>query len=275
MENTGKILFEDDSEQWFLSKESGWVGPLKASEIYQRVQGGEITPVEYTWKEGMGDWERICDISIFNKVLSSKPSSESLQALQSKVGKGGSTPPPPKKADDRIWFLFYNETQFGPFAESEIERLIEVGQVRLDVHAWKEGMGDWVVLGSLSQFKTASASTPVAPPVNPKKLDKRDSPRKPFMAKIILTDDNTIISGLCRDISIGGMQILTDKLPGAPGAQIRVNVNPDSTQIDSGPFVAEGTVVRILEDRRGFSFRFKKISDEVKDLIVRYIQSED
>ena len=79
-----------------------------------------------------------------------------------------------------------------------------------------------------------------------------------------------MITGICRDISVGGMQVLTDTLPGPVGTAVRLNVTPPS---DSGlkAFVAEGTVVRILEDQRGFSFRFTSISEDAKSSIERYI----
>ena len=85
-----------------------------------------------------------------------------------------------------------------------------------------------------------------------------------------MTNESELVTGMCRDISIGGMQVLTDEVPGEVGTKIRLHVEPPK---DSGlkAFVAEGTVVRILEDRRGFSFRFSKLSDEAKKSIESYI----
>jgi hypothetical protein len=37
------------------------------------------------------------------------------------------------------------------------------------------------------------------------------------------------------------------------------------------PFVAEGVIVRVLEDGRGFSFRFEGLSRESQEAIERYI----
>jgi hypothetical protein len=77
------------------------------------------------------------------------------------------------------------------------------------------------------------------------------------------------------------MQVLTDRLPGKVGAKIRLNVSSISDEkasktqkarkIDS--FVAEGVIVRILEDKRGFSFRFDKLSSAAKRSIEQYINS--
>jgi hypothetical protein len=84
-----------------------------------------------------------------------------------------------------------------------------------------------------------------------------------------------VIVGVCRDISIGGMQVLTENIPGAAGTRLRMNISPSSQE--SGrkiePFVAEGIVVRILEDGRGFSFRFEKLPEPAKQAIEAYFES--
>ena len=42
-------------------------------------------------------------------------------------------------------------------------------------------------------------------------IEHRGSPRRPLIARILLSDEEKIITGVCRDISIGGMQVLTSK----------------------------------------------------------------
>jgi hypothetical protein len=84
---------------------------------------------------------------------------------------------------------------------------------------------------------------------------------------------------MCRDISVGGMQVLTDQIPGVSGTRIRLNVspvNPSRSKASSAiePFVAEGVIVRILEDGRGFSFRFEGLTDRAKKIIEKYIATQ-
>ena len=47
------------------------------------------------------------------------------------------------------------------------------------------------------------------------------------------------------------MQALTDRVPGAVGTTLRLNVSPSDAKTVKG-FVAEGEIVRVLEDGRGF-----------------------
>jgi hypothetical protein len=55
-----------------------------------------------------------------------------------------------------------------------------------------------------------------------------------------------------------------------------MNVSPSGTGKPVGmiePFVAEGVIVRLLEDGRGFSFRFERLTDGARKTIETYIKS--
>jgi c-di-GMP-binding flagellar brake protein YcgR len=86
--------------------------------------------------------------------------------------------------------------------------------------------------------------------------------------------DSAVSTGICRDVSIGGMQVLTERTPGPVGTKIRLNVSPSVAQDAQAlfdPFVATGSVVRVLEDGKGFSFRFDSLSDDARNSIEKYI----
>jgi PilZ domain/GYF domain 2 len=255
MENTQQNRFGMDEATLFLAGNGdSFTGPFKPSEIFRKLENREIAWVDYCFREAEGKWIRICDHSLF---LFFQPESPKLNP------KIVATPPPvPAEAQrPRVkWFLFQNEIQTGPYPEIEIQRLIQTGQVTSDAFVWQEAFSDWKPIGEVSAFPIASAAA----------KDRRVSPRKPLLAKIYLTNDKEFASGVCRDISVGGMQILTETPPGKSGDRIHLNVMPpDSTGL--APFVAHGVIVRILEDQRGFSFRFTEINDEARAAIERYI----
>jgi hypothetical protein len=113
--------------------------------------------------------------------------------------------------------------------------------------------------------------------VEPLMEEQRKAPRRPLVAKILMADHQALSVAVCRDISVGGMQVLTDQIPGAPGARIKLNVSPAGGKSGTKliePFVAEGVIVRILEDGRGFSFRFDKLPERSREVIEDYIRAE-
>jgi hypothetical protein len=323
MENTGKVLFEDDTPRWYIALGSRWIGPLSAEDVYQKVLSQEITWAHFVWCPGQQDWKRICDTPTFQGAVpaiptqgvkeevkeASKPSIRTAQASGGRAGAAGKgrTPPPPQKtkAETREWFLYYNDAQYGPFSGEEIGRFLRVGKIHGRVHIWKDGMADWQRLEEVARFEedvaesklareirkaagvggksgpTAAKSKSAASSSSPSSLssarEQRKAPRRPIVAKIYVANSEALTVAVCRDISVGGMQVLTDRIPGEPGSRIKLNVSPASSKGDRAakgiePFVAEGVIVRILEDGRGFSFRFERLPESSRRVIEDYLR---
>ena len=270
MENTNTIQFADDKVEWFIAVGEKFRGPFKASEVYEKLQSKEVSWIDYGFREKDAQWIRLADQPVFKSLQPDAPKPKPVMAPP---------PPPSQQKEETKWFLFQNEAQTGPYAPSELKRLISAGQVQESAFVWQEAFSEWKPYAQVSELKT---ETKVAPPPLPKaphapapvaeeKSDKRRAPRKPLVAQIYVTNQSDLVSGMCRDISVGGMQVLTERSPGAVGTKIHLNVAPPK---DSGiaSFVAEGVVVRILEDQRGFSFRFIQITEEAKTAIEKYIE---
>jgi hypothetical protein len=75
------------------------------------------------------------------------------------------------------------------------------------------------------------------------------------------------------------MQVLTDEIPGGVGTELRLNISPpDLLHPDPKrtvePFVARGQIVRLLEDGRGFSFRFTALGASARQIIEKHVATE-
>ncbi len=260
MENAAPNQFSKDEPVFFVFRGSdGAQGPLRPSELLRMLESREISWLDPCYREGESEWSRICDHAVFRALGPALP--------QSKPKPRVVPPPLPKEAllPKVRWFLFQNDSQTGPYPAPELVRMIRAGQVSEQAFVWEESFVDWVPLREVPEF-SGIAST-----AEPREAsDRRASPRRPLVARIYLTNGKEVSSGMCRDISIGGMQVLTDSLPGKTGDQIRLNVMPPAST-GLRPFVALGVIVRVLEDRKGFSFRFTEINEEAKQSIERYI----
>ena len=276
MENTNSIQFADDKPEWFIAVGEKFRGPFKAAEVYEKLQSKEISWIDYAYREKEGQWIRLSDQTVFQALLPEAPKPKPVMA----------PPPPPMQKEETKWFLFQNEAQTGPYFTSELKRLISAGQLHENAYVWNDTFTDWKPFLEVSELKIEEKKpTPPPAPMMPAKvqasiatslaakpLEQRNAPRKPLMAKLYVTNQEQLLTGMCRDISVGGMQVLTEAVPGNVGTKINLNVTPPKdSKIPS--FVAEGVVVRILEDRRGFSFRFLQISNDAKGAIEKYIES--
>ncbi len=265
MENTLNLLMKDTALKWYTVVNSRPVGPLSAKEIVQRIQASELNFASHVWKDGFSGWTRIYDVIDFKPLLPSEPSPSFIAEIQKSTQ---ASPPPlsPKQKEElRTWYVYLDETNYGPISDREVEILIESGRVGAATYMWQKGFSDWQQASAIAAWTKRVAG---AKAVENKKSDKRSTPRKPFETKILLTDGKEVGWAICRDISVGGMQVLMDKTPGPIGTQLKLNVN---TQGGVQGFTCEGTIVRVLEDGRGFSFRFTHLSADAKSAIEKYI----
>lgn len=255
------------AQEWFISVGDKSVGPMSASEVYERVMAGELTWISYVWKEGMGDWQRLADVSTFQAAMPPKPAA--------KPSAQPPTPPAAKKIQPKVWFLYFNESQYGPYTEDEVLGMAGVGKINVETFAWKDGMSDWEKIATLGNFAGSFAGkSAAAPAASASGAEKRAYSRKPVLAKTMIAEGEKLIIGMARDISIGGMQVLSEFVPSKVGSRLKLNISPpEPTNANFLPFVAEGVVVRIHDDRRGFSFRFDELSSSARQIIERLIQA--
>lgn len=271
MENT-LLLFEDQVEKkWFVVVNERLLGPVSGKEVALWFQSGEITMATPIWAEGFPDWKRLHEVENFQALQPSSPSAELLAQARSRLQPQPESPlktPPPPGREQRIWFVYMNDSQYGPFSESELKMMADAGRINDHTYLWRKGMPDWVLAPSVSEVQLPF-QTAAQPPKQAKRQEKRETPRRPFEAKILMTDGQEVGWGLCRDVSVGGMQVLIDRVPGDVGTRLKLNVG-GSGEIPA--FTCEGEIVRILEDKRGFSFRFVDLPKKAAVAIEEYIE---
>jgi len=54
--------------------------------------------------------------------------------------------------EEKQWFLYVVDHHEGPFTILEIKELLNKGEARTSSYVWKEGLPDWIVLSSVSEF---------------------------------------------------------------------------------------------------------------------------
>jgi hypothetical protein len=263
MENTLNLLMQDTALKWYTVVADRPVGPLSAKEIVQRIKAQELNFASHVWKDGFKGWTRIYDVIDFKPLLPAEPSASTLAEIQSSTQAAPPPLAPQQKEELRVWYVYLDEASYGPVSDREVTGLIESGRISASTYMWTKGFTDWQQGKDVDYWKKRFGN-----PAAAKATDKRSAPRKPFETKILLTDGKEVGWAICRDISVGGMQVLMDHAPGPAGTQLKLNVNP---QGNVPGFACEGVIVRILEDGRGFSFRFTTLSGDAKTAIEKYI----
>lgn len=268
MENTFIALEQHSHTRWFVFFEGKLKGPMKIGDLALLVQQGKISVAAYVREQQDGAWKRMYDREEFQVLLPSSPGQEICDEAEklSKEAKGenaslASSKEAPQEEFERAWYVYMQGAQYGPFSVSDLKLMVNSGRVNESTYFWKKGMDDWAFADAVPGL-----DLPVQK-VKPKPSERRENIRKPCEVKVLFTDGKEVAWAIGRDISVGGMQVLTNNIPGEIGTKLELNVSVSS---DFPAFACKGKIVRILEDRRGFSFCFSSISDEVKERLREY-----
>lgn len=253
------------SDNWYYVQKGNRNGPVAMSVIESMFKRSELTSEDYVWKKGFENWKKIKDVS----ELQFAPPTPTMQLPPELIESEASF----KNLDlnERAIFVRIGadrnsqSTDYGPFSLLQLKQLFKENRINGKTFVFFSGLKSWVILADFKDYNEVFEELP--PQI--KEVDRRTNQRKPFIARMFFQNNKKIFEGICRDISIGGMQVLTDNFKGQAGDKININVHPDNSEYH---FTAAGVVVRLLEGNSGFSFRFNQLNEEAKHAIEKYIQ---
>jgi hypothetical protein len=256
------------ADNWYYVQKGNRHGPVELSVIEKMINMQELKHGDFVWKKGFENWKKIKEVSELQSAPAEIPSAPSMPQ----------TPAPRKQTslgdlnpDDKVVFIRVGNdrsapaTEYGPYSVNLLKRLYKENRINGKTEVFIKGNENYRILAEYSEFEEIFEEVP---PVI-KESDRRMNVRKPIIARLFIQNNKNLYEGICRDVSVGGMQILVDDFKGNTGDKITINVHPENSDYH---FTASGVVVRILEGNSGFSFRFHNLSDEARRAIEKYLQ---
>jgi hypothetical protein len=270
------------SDKWYYVQKNNRHGPVELEVLAGLVQKQELRPEDHVWKKGFDNWKKIKEVNELNDFLNvpEDPEIPPMAAAAPATAVAKKAEPESEEklglndldAEQRSIFIRIGNdrggapSDYGPFNLSQLKQLFNERRINGKTFIFSPGaMKEWTVLGDLSDYQEVFQEQP---PVI-QEADRRSSVRKPFVARLFVQNNKKVFEGICRDISVGGLQVLVHDFQGAAGDRISINVHPENSEYH---FVAAGQVVRLLEGNSGFSFRFVGLSDEARRAIEKYLQ---
>jgi hypothetical protein len=271
------------ADNWYYVQKGNRQGPVEKEVLEEMISRSELKLEDFVWKKGFENWKKVKEVDELQR--------SSVAAVQA----APVAPPAPKvkspaqatvdaakisfkevslkslNPDERLIFIRIGDDRggssadYGPFSVKQLKQLFKENRINGKTLVFMTGMKEWKYLADYSEYQEIFEELP--PLI--KEADKRTNVRKPFVARLLVHNNKNVFAGICRDISIGGMQVLVDNYQGAAGEKISINVHPENSDYH---FTASGVVVRILEGNSGFSFRFQGLNDEAKRSIEKYVQ---
>jgi hypothetical protein len=277
------------ADNWYYVQKGNRHGPVGVEVIESMISKQELKDEDFIWKKGFENWKKIKEVPEFQ--VQSMPAPEAPVPVAPPMQQVAPTPTPAPKVEatsapvsiekelsfkelgfeERVIFIRIGNdrggsaTDYGPFSIRQLKQLYRENRINGKTFVFTTGMKEWKLLADLPEYQEIFEELP---PVI-KESERRFTVRKPFVARLFIQNNKNFFEGICRDISIGGMQILIDNFKGIAGDKITMNVHPENSDYH---FTASGVVVRILEGNSGISFRFQGLSDEAKRSIEKYVQ---
>ncbi len=250
---------------WYYVENNDRVGPVTADQLMDYIENGRLNDQSYVWKKGFDNWKRIAEVDELKKEAAPELAIPSVESIQVE----------PLNWDiishsERIFMIRIGkdrggqDAEYGPFSLEMLKKLFDENRINAKTYLYARGMDNWSFLADIPIFESLFAEVP--PLIE--ETERRTGVRKPFVARMFFHDNSQVFEGVCRDISVGGLQILVSGAPVRVGEEIAMNVHPDNSDYH---FVARGKVVRILDGDQGFSLRFSGLNDEAKNAINDYI----
>ncbi len=265
-------------ENWYYVVGQDRKGPVSIEAIIDLIGDGTLGPDGYVWRNGLDGWKKIKELKEFSEAETN------VRPLMMEQPILPTIQPTPKfdwnKIDNskkifsvRIGPDRGTETQeYGPFSLDSVKSLLSEDRINGKTLVFAPGMEQWIFIADtpLMQTQTETGQKIVPPTITAE--ERRKYTRRPFVARLLFHDNEGVYEGICRDISIGGMQVLVADFPMAKGDMIELNVHPDNSSLS---FVAKGKIVRVLEGRQGFSVRFEGLSEAAQAGILKYIENDE
>ena len=251
------------SEKWYYVMSGERKGPVEQEEVVSLYQAGQLSDQDYVWRKGFENWAKIESVDEIKGAGGGPAFPEPIPAQTQKVDLSQ------MDRNQKVFFIKTGadrgreEVEYGPFSLTLLKKLYDEHRINGKTFVFSKQMANWMPLADVDGYEEVFED---APPVIQDE-DRRAFKRKPFIARMFIENDNKVFEGICRDVSVGGMQVLVDNFPIEVGSRISINAHPENSEYH---FTASGEIVRMLEGGLGFSFRFINLSEEAVRAINSY-----
>lgn len=271
------ILGGHMTTSWYYVENNDRVGPVEENDLAALIRAGSLLEDSYVWKKGFDNWEQLKDVAELQQYMGGEDEvaasdiPDKVDSYEEVVESDAGTFNWSNISNEKRVFSVKigldrgeQEVEYGPYSLDLIKRLFLENRINGRTMVFAPGMDNWTFLADLPVYEKLFQEVPPIISDN----ERRVNSRKPFVAKMFFHDNSKVYEGICRDISIGGLQVLVSDVPVNLGDDISLNVHPDNSEYS---FVASGRIVRILSGNQGFSIRFSELNDEALKAINSYL----
>jgi len=275
------------STNWYYVENNERIGPVDEKEFLSLLKGSKIIGETYVWRKGFDNWLQAKNLDELQKYLEFDPMTSNEEFSEgiatsdeeNDLLEGEKTESTESEKinfsweninrDEQVFVLRIGEDrgsrsrEYGPYTLKMVENLLEQKRINHLTELFAPGMNQWTLIGDIDYFKNDLN-------IDMQNVERRKSKRCPLSARVFLSDNEEFYQGVCRDVSIGGAQVLVANFNGNEGDEVKVNMHLND---GSFAFTARGKIIRSLSRVGGFAMRFIDLSPSSITMINEYIEN--
>lgn len=260
----------------FVSHEGKTLGPFSSADLKKKVKGGEFSYTDYLWLAEDSEWRMLANyfVAEFPPPREPPPGVKVVEKkLKEKEFSSESFSQELGISNEPIWFLYKDNTKFGPYRFLELVRLLQTNACGGDDFVWKPGFEDWTRLRLCPEFeeKTLKKLAHLKNFGTEKVFIQRRFPRVPYQSEVILHDEKRVIFGAAKSLSEGGAFLEVGKTTHVKGDRIKIHFTPGAV---STPFNCIAEVTQVIKGPpSGYNVKFIYLEEDDRKRIAQYADS--
>ncbi|NCN95476.1 MAG: DUF4339 domain-containing protein [Bdellovibrionales bacterium] len=236
-------------KKYTLSKDGSELGPFSIEEVIAKITRREVELFDYIFDENQQDWILLTEhAEVTEGLKANKPKARpKVASAESPPIQEETKPSTVSKSERRVisphgveWYVLKGESQFGPFDQEGMVRLMQEKTLFEFDFIWNSSMSDWKRLIEVPEFNKESIKSLLQNPKAKASFFDRQHSRAPFEGRVIVHDHKGHWLASGKEISEGGMGLyIADSLL-VPGQVLNFHVKAQNGQT---PFNVKGEIV--------------------------------
>lgn len=285
------------SQKFYVSHNGEQLGPYSFEEIVAKVNQGVLTIMDYLYDEAKQDWVGFVEHQeLLQNIKEAKPKAppkkEETSELHETSAQNVAFLQAEKKAREVTstqenqqnimaeWYILKGENKFGPFAFTDVIKMLQQKLIFEFDYVWKKGMKAWVRIADMTafQFENIKKLQETLMPEIQEIFFRRRHRRVKYGATILVHDNQSVWKGKSVEISQGGAGIIMDNAMIVPGQKLYLHFKPGD---GVPPFNAVCEVVSKKYDENVkeknasvlYGVKFTNISEDAQGRLREYAET--
>lgn len=203
--------------QFYIYSNGQQEGPFTIGEIESRMKSHQLSMGDYIYVEEKSDWIMLMDF-------------EPLKGMKPNPKKDGRADFKTLKHEENLsaqeWFVLKGENRYGPFALTELIKMLQEKSLFEYEYIWRSGMSNWQRVAEVDEFKPEKIRELKEVKDMSEVFFRRRHARAKYDGSIIVHDNKRVWKGRGIEISAGGAGLVIENSMLIPGQVLYLHFKP-------------------------------------------------